>query len=370
MFDKYKYLPKLALSPAEMGAYDELPDMDKDGIIPFIPLRGWVASKFLENSLNKIQEVIDGRFVVLDIDQDYIYDNKDYLITGEFPREVFYQLRDLLDSNNGYENWCNLVRENEWIIPVLQTKDISSVAIQYQSLCSLNRGVVIRFSLQDLESGKYEDVLSELPHNNDGDILVVVDLGRIGARVVEYSNVVVRYIRSILRTLPGCNVSITGSSFPDSFGERESGSSTIYERMLYTKVSQQLDCPLIYSDYGSARYKEYGGGGGIPVPRIDYPIKNEWFFNRQKFDSDESVNKESRKQKYINAAQEIIGEEFWVDGLNIWGERMILMTSEGDEGGIYSPTKATSVRINIHLYNQSNFELDLKGRDTDEDWED
>ena len=146
MFDKYKYLPKLALSPAEMGAYDELPDMDKDGIIPLIPLRGWVASKFLENSLNKIQEVIDGRFVVLDIDQDYIYDNKDYLITGEFPREVFYQLRDLLDSKNGYENWCNLVRENEWIIPVLQTKDISGVAIQYQSLCSLNRGVVIRFS--------------------------------------------------------------------------------------------------------------------------------------------------------------------------------------------------------------------------------
>lgn len=46
----YKYAPILAISPAEMTALEELPDKDKDIMLPIIPLKGWVGSQRLENS--------------------------------------------------------------------------------------------------------------------------------------------------------------------------------------------------------------------------------------------------------------------------------------------------------------------------------
>ncbi|ENW5234796.1 hypothetical protein ACFLPG_002787 [Acinetobacter baumannii] len=49
---------------------------------------------------------------------------------------------------------------------------------------------------------------------------------------------------------------------------------------------------------------------------------------------------------------------------------MIERTALRDPYGINSPQKATSARINIHLYNQLHYMDNLSDLDTDEDWVD
>src|SRR5690606_2156664 len=370
-FSSFKYIPRLALSPSEMGAYYELPDSDKSRLLPYVPLRGWVASKELKNLFDKIKEFSGGRKIILDVDYDYIYENKDYLITGEFPREVFRQLDELLNPDAGYENWCSLVAEHEWIVPVLQIRDLSNVLAQYEVLAGFGRGVVIRFSLADVESRSYVEVLDRLLPmiKEDERILLFFDFGRISSKVVDNHEVIERYLLDAKNIASKAYFSVSGSSFPDQFGGREAGSNTIHERRLFSKLSVTFGNHIIYSDYASSRFKE-SGGGGIPIPRIDYPTKNDWFFKRERYAESEAVIVDNKKKKYIEAAKYVVSQDYWVSDLNIWGERMIMMTSAGEEFAIYNPAKATSVRVNIHLYNQIHFTDDLSGRDTDDDWED
>ena len=49
---------------------------------------------------------------------------------------------------------------------------------------------------------------------------------------------------------------------------------------------------------------------------------------------------------------------------------MIELTAQGDSYGITSAQDATAVRINLHLYQQLNYENDSDSHDTDEDWVD
>ncbi|WP_407300889.1 beta family protein [Klebsiella quasipneumoniae] len=51
----YKYAPILSLSLSEMEALENLPEKDKDLILPIFPLKGWMSSQLLENSLKKIR---------------------------------------------------------------------------------------------------------------------------------------------------------------------------------------------------------------------------------------------------------------------------------------------------------------------------
>lgn len=373
MFERYSYIPKLALSPAEMGAYSELPEKDKSSILPVIALRGWVGSKELNNSYEKLKSVANGRLVILDVDHDYVYENKDYLITGEFPRKVFYELADLLSPNRGYKNWCDLVRVEDWIIPVLQIHDEANIALQYKVLSSFGRGVVIRFGLEELQSGKYLRVMDLIKDDLAlSENLFLFDLGRIGPNVVDYSGIVFRFVSLVSNYSTDSFYSVTGSSFPESFGARMHGSESIYERLLYSKLLKELPLKFIYSDYGSARYKEGSSGGGVPVPRIDYPLNNDWYFKREPLGDLSGLDKDAKKKKYLEVyakiAKFIMDQEYWVDNLNVWGDRMIKSTAIGDEYSINSPVKATAVRINLHLYNQLHYGDDIAGLDTDDEW--
>lgn len=91
----YKYAPILSLSLSEMEALENLPEKDKDLILPIFPLKGWMSSQLLDNSLKKIKKTIGDRRWIASFDKSYLSDNKDYLLKGTYPREVFYQLVEL-----------------------------------------------------------------------------------------------------------------------------------------------------------------------------------------------------------------------------------------------------------------------------------
>lgn len=106
---------------------------------------------------------------------------------------------------------------------------------------------------------------------------------------------------------------------------------------------------------------------GLPPPRIDYPLKNDWRFVRKEFDSGESLSKE---ELYQNAAIEVMESDYWVPELALWGTQMIELTSKGDDFGITNAARATSVRINIHMYLQLHYFDIIEELDTDEEWVD
>jgi hypothetical protein len=199
------------------------------------------------------------------------------------------------------------------------------------------------------------------------DLLVILDYGDLSRRnLLEYHQYS-RFVKSLHKILPSAIFTVSGTSFPYSFGRSYKGEIPIYERLIFNHVAN--DCPevnLVYSDRGSSRELSLSGGGGIPPPRIDYALKNDWRFIRKEF----SDGEDSKEQLYKEAAIEIMKSDYWIDNLPAWGRQMIEKTSLGDIFGITSAHRATAVRINIHLYQQLHYLENLNEIVSEEDWVD
>ncbi|MEF1284873.1 protein beta [Vibrio sp. M250220] len=375
MFDNkfpYQYCPILAISPSELQGLKELPDKDKNLILPVFPIKSWAAAKELKNSIDKVEESIGkDRKWIADIDDVDLLGRKE-----ETYRPVHHDLRKLIDPEGGYRNWCDFIKEHTNTIPCLQLNDLSEITTQIKVLSTLGRGIVVILKQVDLESKRYQTILSNL--TDVSNLLVILDLEQITKEQVELSYQIILYLQAIKVMLPQAMVSLSSTSYPDSFGGYHKGVKSIYERALFDRVKSSIS-DLVYSDRGSARATKMSGGAGVPPPRIDYACRNEWNFIRMEFSTlSASLSKSEKQAKirkekmelYTLIAQQIMEEPYWEDELALWANYIIELTSKGDQFGINSAQKATAVRINKHLYTQLHYNsLDLAG-DTDDDWED
>lgn len=370
---KFKYLPVLSISPAEMTALEELPDKDKDAILPIIPLKGWVGSQKLENSIQRILKAIGKRSWIADIDASFIQDNQEKIITGKYPRDVFDEIEALLSPQGAYENWFRYLSREECInaIPTIQLSDESQLEQQITKLSSLGRGIVARFSIEHINAGLHTKVLEVLKKLAVQNTLVVFDYGQVSREILTFAAAISSIIIKASNILPNAVYSVSCSSFPASFSGSNIGENPIYERQLFNNIRKA--CPnisLIYSDRGSARADKIGGGGGIPSPRIDYPLDNDWRFIREEF-ADSSAPEDGEKEElYTLIAKKIMKSNFWQPDLRVWGTQVIELTSKGEMLGINSPMRSTAVRINIHMHQQLCYDEPSLLLDTDEDWTD
>jgi hypothetical protein len=385
---KYKYAPILALSPAEMVALEELPDKDKDIILPIIPLKGWVGSQKLENSIPRIEKAIGDRFWVADIDASFITDNKEKELMGEDLREVFKEIEALLSPQDGYENWYQYIKNFKKAIPVVQLTAPDQLISQINKLKSLNNGLVVKFTLENINSDYYLDVLKSMSKLNIDDVFIVFDYGQISREVLTRAAIISSIIQKAHLILPTAIIAISCSSFPSSFSGYNSSEHSIYERLLFNTISKACaGIKMIYSDRGSARADKIGVGGGIPSPRIDYPRENEWMFIREGFDDPKLPVTDEKEGLYSKISKEIMAKDYWNPDLHVWGTQAIEHTSKADQLAINliskkagnkkidklfinSPPKATAVRINIHMHQQLHYGAPADLIDTDEEWED
>jgi len=368
----FKYAPILALNPSEMTALEQLPEKDKDLILPIFPLKGWTTSHNLKNSIERIRKSFGDRQFIADIDAEFLSSNKTYVTTGEFPRPVHKQIHDLLIPNNGYRKWVDFIAETPNAIPALQLDQLSELDEQVQSMISLDRGIVVRFKMKESSAELFNIVARSLLSKNISQIFFILDhedIGRINLLEGEKN---ASLIDSLHRLFPQAIFSISSASFPSSFAGSYRGEIPIYERLLFNEAfkSCPADIVMIYSDRGGARAARLSGGGAIPPPRIDYALKNDWRFIRKEFLDSQNVARGEKERLYKEAAIEMLNSDYWIDGLKLWGVQMIEKTSEGDEFGITSPNRATAVRINLHLYQQLHYNDMLENLDTDEDWVD
>lgn len=351
------YLPILELRPAEMLALEELPNKDKDALLPLFMLRPWVASNQLSNSVARLKKAFGERPCFLEIaEEEYIDPEK--------LRPVHEQLRELRLDDGGYKNWFEFLMEegNLHFIPVLQLGGPLSVFNQQiDQLYSLGRGLLVRLSsptaheLMAISSAVAARV-------GDGlEVTFVLDYEKQGTNFGDLQRVIQGLIDIIKSNCPSASIAISASSFPNGF--TTISSQKIYERLLFDRLNKSQDFSLIYSDRGSARAEKQLGGGGVPAPRIDYPKKDEWFFFRQ------ATALRTAFEGYQAQALALMRSPVWDKGLKLWGWQMIERTADGDaEGGISSPNRSTAARINLHLHRQVYYDDDASFFDTDEDW--
>ena len=371
---KYKYAPILSISPAEMTALEELPEKDKDLILPIIPLKGWVGSQKLDNSIPRIEKAIGDRFWIADIDSSFLDDNKEKRLTGKYPRNVFYEIEALLSPEDAYDNWYRYLAKSECskAIPVIQLGDTEFLRKQIEKLASLNRGIVAKFSIEHINASLHVETLRIIRSLGIEDVFVVFDYGQVNREILTFSSAVASILRTAHGELQSALMAVSCSSFPSSFSGSHLGEIPIYERQFYRNVSRACEeIRMIYSDRGSARADKIGGGGGIPSPRIDYPLRDDWRFIREEFEDYTSPEEGEKEELYTSVAKNIMKQNYWNSELRVWGTQVIELTSKGEMLGVNSATRATAVRINIHMHQQLYYDAPEEVLlDTDEEWED
>ena len=359
-FDNLPYVPLLSVRPAEMRALKELPERDKDLLLPHFLLRPWVGSNYLQSSIEKLIDAYGG-------DRPAIIDLAEPEQRGA-RRPVHDELRLISEPDDGFANWCAYVERHGNFIPTLQLGDLDEIELQAGRLLELDRGLVVRFPRQTLLSASrlYAQRLGRISDGGDG-LLFVLDYERSNADLLLHQTEATGLARGVLESAPRAHVAISATSFPDSFGNVDD--QDIYERQLFNGVRRAVGGDqLVYSDRGSARAERQAGGGGPVYPRIDYALPGNWQFYRSEDASDDAA---ARPQVYTELAQEVMDdEEAWDAGLRLWGTQMIERTSLGDPDAITSPARATATRINIHLHRQLFFDDPDGLYETDEDWSD
>lgn len=334
-----------------MNALKELPEKDKNILLPLILMRGWVGSAELQNSLDKIEEVYGDRPWLVDIDPDYH--------PTENVRPVHASISELKKSDDGYNNWCDFITSLPNAIPCLQLMDLDQLAPQITKLVNLNRGIAVRFTpeMQPVINNISNALLAFEGLNP----LIILDYGHENGEVLTKAATTSQTVKNIHAVLPNASIVICVTTFPFDFVGRPQ--QNIFERLFFELVKNNCQgIPLIYGDRGSARAKSIGGGGGTPAPRIDYPLSEEWKFFRKD---------EEKPQGYINAAAELMASEYWNPNLKVWGTQLIERAAKGDKGAISSPAKSTAVRINIHMHMQLYYGAPLaEVLDTDDEWVD
>lgn len=372
IFSTCKYIPILAISPAEMAALEQLPDKDKDQLLPLFPLKGWAGAHRLESTIKRIKTSISERKWIADIEITFLTKNKIFMFTGKHPETPIYtEIKDLLNPEGGYENWFQFIAQEESAIPCIRHEDLSSIHEQIDKLSSLNRGLALRIRPDEHNIEKHKKILEALSTTKQEEILVIYDLEDIDDNYREKLALLELFMAEAKRTVPKIVLSVSSSSFPSSFSGRERGENSIYERALFNKISDNDNYkPLIYSDRGSARAQKRDGGAGTPPPRIDYPLKKDWMFVRREVEDNAPNSKARRKEAYIEIANEITKSDFWLPELRLWGTQQIEITAEGSDYGINSAQKSTAVRINIHLFVQLHYDSEAEEINTDEEWTD
>ena len=293
-FEQVRYIPFLSLRPAEMRAIQELPERDKDLLLPYFSIRAWMGAHYLDSALSRLEEAYGRRphFVTIADAEP---------IEGERP--VYAELDELRNSDNGYSAWYHFIEAHSNFIPALQLDEITQLRRQTERFYELGRGILV--PIREAAFSQARNIADSVSSSTDRgrDVCFFLDFARASRDILMRQAQTLTLARTIFEAAPRSFVAISASSFPDSFAEITE--QRIYERTLFDEVADQLGNPhLIYSDRGSARAERQTGGGGEIPPRVDYAERSRWRFFR-------SNGVGSRAVAYRDQAARLTASRIW-----------------------------------------------------------
>jgi hypothetical protein len=353
------YLPLIDVRPAELLALEELPEKDKDKLLPSFKLRPWVGTDTVEHAIRRLESAYKKRPAFLELGEEE-------LVPPGKGRAVHTELAKLRDANEGYEKWIDFFRREDCqhFIPVLQLGDLQQFPAQLIAMVELERGLALRIPMRaDVDAGAFAGYVASTTDGGQ-DVVFVLDYGKQGSGFPSQLEAIKSSVSDVLAACSNtARIAVSASSFPDGFTEIIK--QEIYERTVFESLRSEFGDRILYSDRGSARAERQTGGGGLPAPRIDYAKSKEWFFYR------ESAKNSTTFVGYQHQAKLLLGSPNWDPMLKLWGCQMIEKTAIGDlDAGITSANRCTAARINIHLHQQLYYGDSIGLYDTDEDWVD
>ena len=237
------YIPILSIRPAEMKALQELPERDKDLLLPCFKLRPWAGAHHLSSALDRIEDAYGERPYFLDLAEEEP--------APATPRPVHDELSALRVSADGYANWCRFVSQFRHVMPAVQVNEPAEIRLQVERLFGLDRGLVV--PVPQRAFNQIEGIARTVSEETNGgqNVCFLLDFGKAGIELLQQQIICAGYAQTIFALCPLAVVSFSASSFPDSFAGVDH--QEIYERQLFDGVRLALPgTQLIYSDRGSA----------------------------------------------------------------------------------------------------------------------
>lgn len=354
------YVPTLAVRPAEMNALERIEAADRQRLLANVLLRPWVGSHHLERSIEVIQRATAGDNCILDFDE---------AVATEGGRPVFSELAALRNPDDGFSSWYDFLEDHPNFLPTIQVTEPISIERQLDHIQRLDREFAIRFYAEN--AGGAGEILSAITNRiEQQSFCAIFDFGQKGADILVQLSNANALCDALRRNCPGAVGVFSATTFPSDF--EGLATQPIYERNFFDQLAaNNRDVRLYYGDRGSARAQALGGGGGIPIPRIDYPTDREWSFFRERStgntDSPDAAQA-AKKLAYERAAETAISSSVWASAFECWGSHEIVSTAIGNEN-IRSPATATAARINIHIARQSRYGTEFIAA-PEEDWDD
>lgn len=350
----HHYIPIIKTTSAEIKAFDNLSDEIKLDVLPLFELTKDRAHKKnypegrLEKALEKALNAQKSGKMILDLT------SHEDLINSE--------IEELFDNTNGYENWCNFIKNTKItnrIYPTIQIdadqydespedskKEIISQVKKLEEMCNK---LVLRANL-GIEPNELITLIGFIYEGltNKENLIIIIDAEYIKPMTANgYAADISARIKQISDVYKLTDFAVSASSFPKSvmdanYGEDHEGEFYIEEVSLHEKVSTLLSSlNIIYSDYALIHPVRYDIRGGTWVPRVDVPLERKVFYHRYRRDDG----------GYIVAAQKAIKDIRYLS-VGSWGNEQISVASEKRPNGL-SPSFWISVRSNIHMTTQA-----------------
>ncbi len=357
-----KYIPTIFLRQSELKAVEHLPEYTKDQLTPIFCLKPWATTKYLKQSISKIEKVFgEDRRYFLDIDPFYEVET--------VKRPAQEEFNDLIEGEGKVQNWIDFLEEHQNASPCIQLypEAFGALSQQIEAFTGMDRPFLVRLNHGGGAGHNWFDVIDvvcETDHSNFGFVIDLEWSNDLLSRI-EWADRLVK--RVVDRRGDGVPICVNGSSFPNSFTGVESGDTApIVERLAFNNlVSANNRARMIYGDWASSRPP----GESIPIkheipPRIDLPDNKDWSLFRVR----------GEDGGFREAAKQAMDSPTYPHGLDIWGTYLIASTAESvsqdkkDPSIITYQRMAAAARINIHLYKQQFFDQVDPAPDTDDEF--
>ena len=351
-FQAYRYFPSFFLRNAELRALEELPEHEKDLILPTFFLRPWATSRTLEQAIDRIEKAFGNRKFILDLDRFYVARHMERPAVSDYIR---------LREPQNFQEWLAFVELFPKAIPAIRTVGLSQEQLrrQIETASVSERGFAVRLDREaGVNVGQIANISEEIEHAN---FVFSVDPGW-SNDLLNHTTWASSAVASLGRVKPEAPVIVSGSSFPDTFEYAEPiGQRQLKERTLFSDVSRlNNNVTCLYGDWASVRPPAEESVPMTPVPRIDLSQRQAWTSFRYR----------TAQGGYRKAAEEAMGSRHWDDSLHVWGTYLIRATAYGDAEEITYAGLATAARVNMHLHVQANFDDPLGYIDTEDEFTD
>ncbi len=342
-FDAYRYYPSLRTRMWEMRGYKELPNAEKDRLLPLIVLANHGRTKAVSDVFLKVDEALEGRPCIIDIEQSPIYACDECIA--------------LVNPSGGFSAWREFVGARQHVVPtaLLPSDGPLREIVRQVMLLEQERGqVVVRSRSPAADLAALSAIMSAVDAVNN--LLIILDFGyvrsRTKARTIEAANV----INALREIDDAVRIVVLGSSYPKSAAAYDDSAAAleIEERAMHAALGG--DAVAIYGDYASIHPEPMEPMQSRFVPRIDYPLPDAWVFRRVRAD----------QGGYEECARRIVSLVDWDPELinaGIWGAQKILSASQGDLTAMNTPGPWIAARVNMHIWQQLHYRDGLVATD-------